>query len=71
VFFITTEIAFFAGKAFDECYTRQIILGKHFIDKGFFAESFFGHSVKTLPNVEKHSAKKKTWQIKNRKTPQK
>jgi hypothetical protein len=51
---------FTLGKVFAECYTRQRILGKHFISKWFFAEYFFGHSAKTLPSVEKHSAKKST-----------
>jgi hypothetical protein len=44
---------FTLGKAFAECNTRQRILGKHFIGKGFFAE--------------KHSANKRTRQFKNRK----
>ena len=38
-------------------YTRQRILSKYFIDKEFFAEYFFEHSVKNLPSVEKHSKK--------------
>jgi hypothetical protein len=68
----TTGLAFFAGhftldKDFAECCTRQRILGKHFIGKRFFVEYFFGHSTKTLPSVEKQSAKKSTRQIKNRK----
>jgi hypothetical protein len=49
-----TGLAFFA-----ECYTQQIILGKHFIGKGFFVEYFF----RTLCRVSKS-----TWQIKNKKT---
>jgi hypothetical protein len=32
---------------------------------------FFGHSVKTLPSIEKHSAKKSTQQIKNQKNKKK
>jgi hypothetical protein len=32
---------FTLGKAFAECYTQQIILGKYFIGKGFFTEYFF------------------------------
>jgi hypothetical protein len=32
---------FTLGKAFAECNTRQRILGKYFIGKGFFAEYFF------------------------------
>jgi hypothetical protein len=47
---------FTLGKGFDECNTRQRTLDKYFIGKGFFAEYFFGHSAKTLPSVEKHSA---------------
>ena len=47
----------------------SVTLGKHFIGKGFFAEYFFAHSAKTLPNVENHSAKKSTRQIKNHKKP--
>jgi hypothetical protein len=35
--------------------------------KGSLPSTFFGHSAKTLTSVEKHSAKKKTRQIKNRK----
>ena len=58
-------------KAFAERYTRQRVLYKHFIGKGFFVEYFFGRSAKTLPNVEKHSAKKSTRQIKNHKKTQK
>jgi hypothetical protein len=50
---------FTLGKGFAECNTRQRTLGKNFIGKGFFAES--------LPSVKKHSAKKNTRQIKNRK----
>jgi hypothetical protein len=40
---------------------RQRTLGKHFIDKELFVEYFFRAS------VEKHSAKKSTRQIKNKK----
>jgi hypothetical protein len=58
----TTGIAFFA-----EYNTRQRTLSKYFIGKGFFAEYFFWHSAKNLPSVKKHSAKKNTRQIKNRK----
>jgi hypothetical protein len=53
-------------KAFAEYYT-----GKHFIGKEFFAKYFFGLSTKTLSIVEKRSAKKSTWQIKNHKKSQK
>jgi hypothetical protein len=35
--------------------------------KSSLPSTFFGHSAKTLPSVEKHSAKKNTRQIKNRK----
>jgi hypothetical protein len=35
--------------------------------KGSLPSTFFGHSAKTLPSVEKYSAKKNTRQIKNRK----
>jgi hypothetical protein len=59
---------FTLGKDFAKCNTRQKTLGKYFIGKGFFAEYFFRHSAKTLPSVEKHSAKKNTRQIKNKKT---
>jgi hypothetical protein len=54
---ITTGIAFFTecgrghftlDKAFVECYNRQRILGKHFIDKGFFAEYFFSDTRQRL-----------------------
>jgi hypothetical protein len=62
---------FTLGNAFTEFYTRQRILGKHFIGKGFFADYFFGHSAKSLPSVEKHSVMKNTRQIKNHKKPQK
>jgi hypothetical protein len=59
---------FTLGKGFAECNTRQRTLGKDFIGKEFFAECFFfGHSAKTLPSVKKHSTKKNTRQIKNRK----
>jgi hypothetical protein len=37
--------------------------------KGSLLSTFFGHSAKTLPNVENHSAKKRTRQIKNHKKP--
>jgi hypothetical protein len=47
---------FTLGKAFAKCYTRQIILDKHFIGKGFFAEYFFRTLDKDLASVEKHSA---------------
>jgi hypothetical protein len=53
---------FTLGKDFAECNTRQRTLGKR-----FFAEYFFGHSAKTLASVKKHSTKKNTRQIKNRK----
>jgi hypothetical protein len=43
------------------CWQRT--LGKYFIDKGFFAEYFF----RTCRVFEKHSTKKNTRQIKNRK----
>jgi hypothetical protein len=52
---------FTLGKAFVECNTRQRTLGKDFIGKGFFAECFFSDT------RQKHSAKKNTRQIKNRK----
>jgi hypothetical protein len=39
--------------------------------KGSLSSTFFGHSAKTLPSVEKQSAKKSTRQIKNYKKPQK
>jgi hypothetical protein len=32
------------------------ILDKYFIGKEFLPSTFFGHSTKTLPSVEKHSA---------------
>ena len=35
--------------------------------KGSLPSVFFGHSAKTLPSVKKHSAKKNTRQINNRK----
>jgi hypothetical protein len=38
----TLDKGYFAlDKAFVECYTRQSLLDKHFIDKGLFAEYFF------------------------------
>lgn len=46
---------FTLGKTIAKCYTRQIILGKYFIDNVFFNKCFFGHSTKILLNVEKHS----------------
>jgi hypothetical protein len=67
---ITTGIVFFAecqghftlGKAFTECNTRQRILAKYFIGKGFFAEYFFSDTRQRLCRVSKS-----TRQIKNRK----
>jgi hypothetical protein len=38
---------------------------------GSLPSTFFGHTTKTLPSVEKHPAKKSTRQIKNRKNPKK
>jgi hypothetical protein len=58
---------FALNKTFIECYTRQRTLGKHFIDKWFFAEYIFGHSANTLPSMKKHLAKKSTRQITNHK----
>jgi hypothetical protein len=54
----------YLAKSFFVCYTQQIPLDKYFIGKEFFVVCFyFGH----LTKIEKHSAKKNTQQIKNRK----
>jgi hypothetical protein len=58
------------GKDFAEC---QKALGKEKHSakissaNGSLPSAFFGHLAKTLPSVKKHSAKKNTRQIKNRK----
>jgi hypothetical protein len=73
---ITTGIAFFA-----ECLRHSakailhstkplpsVTLDKYFIGKGFFADYFFSDTLQRLCRVsKKHSAKKNTRQIKNRK----
>jgi hypothetical protein len=58
----TTEIAFFA-----ECNTRQKNTRQIFYRQCVFCRVLFWHSAKTLPSIEKHSTKKSTRQIKNRK----
>jgi hypothetical protein len=47
------------GKAFNECYTRQIILDKYFIDKWFFAEYIFSGTRQRFSRVSKNTWQKK------------
>jgi hypothetical protein len=54
---------FTLDKGFAECNTRQ----RFHRQRVLYRVLFFGHSAKTLPSVKKHSAKKNTRQIKNRK----
>jgi hypothetical protein len=51
---------FTIGKAFVECYTRQRILDKYFIGKGFFAEYFFRTLSKDFDECRKALSKEKT-----------
>jgi hypothetical protein len=70
IFELTTGITFFV-----EClrhstkpfYTRQTVYRQRVLCRVLF----IGHWAKTLPSVEKLSAKKSNWQIKNRKNPKK
>jgi hypothetical protein len=72
-------IATIEPASFAECLTilhsvkllPSVTLVKYFIDKEFLPNTFFEHSAKTLPSVEKHSTNKSTHQIKYRKKPQK
>ena len=62
------------GKDFTEC-RKAPGKEKHSANilsaNGSLPSTFFGHSAKTLPSVEKHPAKKNTRQIKDRKKPKK
>jgi hypothetical protein len=54
---------FTLGKGFAECNTRQRFHRQRVLCRVLF----FGHSAKILPSVKRHSRKKNTRQIKNRK----
>jgi hypothetical protein len=81
---VTTGLVFFAECLRHSAKTilhsvkslSSVTLGKEYSAnilsaKDSLPSTFFGHSVKSLPSVEKHSTNKNTRQIKNHKKPQK